>query len=538
MSRIPCALCASALILLAFGVRLEAAGQREGAMGSRNVGPANIRQQRPGFLVRADVDHVTRRYTEGDSLAISAIPEVDAYLYVVYQQVDGKTYQIFPNSAQRENRVRAKQEVSIPAPDDLFRWSVGPPFGKEMIKVIASKEPIRPLADPALRRGRFNPVSPAKLLDTKADLEAGKSAEWAEHQIEITTAARTEATANAPRRVGVFFGIGHYEFNDEAKEGTQGKWEPDRIATNAVTMSKVMREVGGLQEFRVYTDRESTRAQMEQSITGWLPSVSRPGDTVFIYIWTHGDRFIDPERRENSPHRFTHYLLPYEFSDPVILRVLLKQRQEGKLDPARAARVDAWDSLVRQQPTERDTWIAMIKATCITDPVFGHWLQYLDGRQVVVILEACHSSGFAEEGKGLGEPDEDFRFEFLEGNLSRLKDIGQEGTVLLTSCSADQESYTHRASNEVLAQWRSQVKDLDADQLRTPLSVMTYHLIDAILLRPAPLTVEDGWRSCAAGMHDYFVTFNAIAAKKGLKPLIEHQPRLLNYSSRPVLLKP
>ena len=47
-------------------------------------------QGQPAFLVRAEVNHATRDYREGDALSVGVASEVDAYLYVFYQQADGK----------------------------------------------------------------------------------------------------------------------------------------------------------------------------------------------------------------------------------------------------------------------------------------------------------------------------------------------------------------------------------------------------------------------------------------------------------------
>ena len=116
-------------------------------------GPEKIRQKDPGFLVRADVDRATRLYREGDLLTVQAASEADAYIYVLYKQADGKVFQIFPNATQPNNLVRARQTVQIPGKDDMFRWIIGPPFGKEYVKVIASKEKLSELSDPAMREG-------------------------------------------------------------------------------------------------------------------------------------------------------------------------------------------------------------------------------------------------------------------------------------------------------------------------------------------------------------------------------------------------
>jgi len=43
------------------------------------------------------------------------VSEEDAYLYALYQQADGKIYQIFPNAGQKDNHVRPKHTSRFPA---------------------------------------------------------------------------------------------------------------------------------------------------------------------------------------------------------------------------------------------------------------------------------------------------------------------------------------------------------------------------------------------------------------------------------------
>ena len=107
-----------------------------------------------GRRVVVEIKAVNHRFLE-----LKVRCEDDAYLYVLYQQADGKIYQIFPNSGQPDNRVKAMQDVQVPALDDAFRWVVGPPFGKEIIKVIASKKPVDALSLPGLKEEHFNPVT-------------------------------------------------------------------------------------------------------------------------------------------------------------------------------------------------------------------------------------------------------------------------------------------------------------------------------------------------------------------------------------------
>ncbi len=87
--------------------------------------PEDIQQDEPSFLVRIEVDRPGREYREGDALVARINCEQDAYLYVIYKQADGKVYQVFPNSAQPDNFVKARQAVQVPAFDDRFRWQIG-----------------------------------------------------------------------------------------------------------------------------------------------------------------------------------------------------------------------------------------------------------------------------------------------------------------------------------------------------------------------------------------------------------------------------
>ena len=49
--------------------------------------------------------------------------------------------------------------MQVPAADDAFRWVIGPPFGHEVVKVIASKKPVDALSLPRLKDDHFNPVT-------------------------------------------------------------------------------------------------------------------------------------------------------------------------------------------------------------------------------------------------------------------------------------------------------------------------------------------------------------------------------------------
>ena len=513
--------------------------QAAGSAQTESAGPDAIRQQQPSFLVRAEVDHATHSYREGDTLAIKVVSEADAYLYVVYQQADGKTFQIFPNSVQRDNRVKARQTVQIPGENDTFRWIVGPPFGKELVKVIGSKEPLDGLSAEELRRGRFNPVAPQAIKDLKRVLARKEPVRWAESQIEILTHPRNQELATSGvRRVGVFFGVTKHEVNAEAKEATEGKWEPDHPHndTSAIAVGRIMQEVGQLNAVRTYVNEQATRRQLEESITEWLPSVSRPGDTVFIYFCGHGGPIPDDNGDEADGQ--DECLLPYDFVDLGMLAVMNKHRKAGTLDPKLEPRVAQWLEIARKARSVEKAAAQISAHTGVTDDLFGHWLQRLDGRRVVVILEMCHSGGFATQEKGLVDSQQIKAFDFLDSEVSRLKDIGQRDSALLTACGSKESAYALRLRDDVRLALEEAQKRAVEKAVPENMCVMTYYLVESLVADPSPLDLEQVHAHCRAGMKEYFDTINGLRGKQGLELLTPHEPLLFNDCVKPVLMKP
>ncbi|HUY36033.1 MAG TPA: DUF4384 domain-containing protein [Pirellulales bacterium] len=488
-------------------------------------GPEAIRQDEPSFLVRVNVDRETRTYRKGDTLFINVTCEVDAFVYVIYKQADGKLRQIFPNSSQPDNRVRARQPVQIPARDDLFRFVIGAPFGKELVKVIASTEPIDPLAKPELRKAFFNPLSKEQVKSVEFALGDRDPAGWAEDQIEIVTQPRDQAADRAgAKRFGVFFGVANYEFNTEMELATNGEGHLNLPACHrdARQMAAVLHEQGQLSDVRVYTNDLATRANMEGAITRWLPSVSRPGDTVVIYFSGHGTQIKDDNGDEHddggAEYQMDELLVPYDYLGPKVLEVLMKRKEQGKLEGPLVPRVNAALATYRRAASPEQGIYDLVCRSAVSDDLFGHWLQLLSGRQVVVILDCCNSGGFAANAKGLVEQGaKSGRFDFLDQEVARLKDLGQRETALLAACRA---------------------QELSQVRLQGDLSVMTKYLLDSIVGAPRALTLEEGFQECQVGMHGYFDEVNKVRAAARVLPITEHRPFLVDYCAKPPLLKP
>jgi len=80
-------------------------------------------------------------YRDGEELTISFFADRDAYLKLYHIDVNGKAKLIFPNPFHSDNRIRAGRLTVIPDASYPFRFVLGPPFGTEYIKAVASTEP-------------------------------------------------------------------------------------------------------------------------------------------------------------------------------------------------------------------------------------------------------------------------------------------------------------------------------------------------------------------------------------------------------------
>jgi len=485
-----------------------------------DVGKPNLREtartEQPGFLVRASVNRASRSYREGDVLYVNVVSEKDAYVYALYQQADGAILQIFPNRVQPENRVKAGQSVQIPAADDLFRWVVGPPFGQEVIKVVASEKPIENLETEVVRRRRFTPVPGKQLKDLDGEVDAMSPAEWTESDIEVFTYARGQtAKRHGTRRFGVFFGVSKYKYNAEYEASRDGKHKLDLFNAHhdAQKLAEIFREVSRLDDVRVYVNELATRRQLEVAVTDWLPSVSQPGDTVFIFFTGHGVKIKDDNGDEADG--LDEALTPHDIVGPGILSELKKKMDRGE-------RVDAgfdnWLSIARQAGSESDdVYAALIRETGVSDDLFAHWLQRLDGRRVVVILGTCHSGGFATVEKGGEPPVQSFSFDFLDSEFSRLKDIGQTDQAMLAAAFSQQVSLDVHAMG---------------------MSVMPYFLAQSIKGPGGVVTLDEGHQFCKAAMAAFYEKFNQKRQEAGQELVPVHQPYLVNHCTEDVYLKP
>jgi hypothetical protein len=80
-------------------------------------------------------------YTEGENLLVHVLSEQSAHLQMDYYQADGQVVHLLPHPLDN-NRVEAGEIFSWGRPDNTFQFKVVPPFGVEMLTVVASRSPL------------------------------------------------------------------------------------------------------------------------------------------------------------------------------------------------------------------------------------------------------------------------------------------------------------------------------------------------------------------------------------------------------------
>lgn len=464
---------ASVLVFVTMSVLLSNVAQANDDGRARAVVVEEIRNDNPAFVVRVDVDRRDRVYRVGDVMKVTVRSSRAGHLYLLYRQADGEVACLFPNQVQTDNKIPADKDIVVPAENARFRLRIAEPTGQEVLKAIVTLKPMKALEVAKLIKSVATPIGTKDVRAVRVEVIDNPN-DWAEHHVRIRTVPKkTVVRAARPRRIGVFIGISNYESADIRDLSLPSK--------DAVAFHKVMKNKGDLDQGMVLTDKKATLENIENAIRKWAVENSAPGDTVFIYWSGHGARCSDDNGDEKDG--LDEYLVP----------------------------------------VDGDTKnLETIRKTMLLDDTFGRWIQDLDGRKVLVVLDTCHSGGQHKHAKDLGtlarhsktldvslpsgtKNSEDF--DFFDGEWQRTKDIGQKETAMLASSKASQLSFERREGD---------------------LSAMTYFLIDKLQTAPGKVTLKAAYAFVKKAVPEY-------VQKKF--PGTTQDPVLIDYTTQPVALR-
>ena len=157
-----------------------------------------INNKHSSFVVRVNVDHADRVYVKDDLLRITVESSAAGYLYLFHRDAVGNVTMLFPNRLQKKNLVQKNEPVTVPAPGSIFQIRIDAPFGNELLKAVASQEPLEFFAEmdlTGINTLRIDDEDGKKLAKSVMSM---KKTDWTEHHIDIRTVdSRNASTLTA-----------------------------------------------------------------------------------------------------------------------------------------------------------------------------------------------------------------------------------------------------------------------------------------------------------------------------------------------------
>jgi hypothetical protein len=467
----------------------------------------------PSWFVQLSVPRTDRTYQVGDTININVTSEKDGYLYLFNIDAGGEVSCLFPNQKQKDNKVQGGKQVTVPDPNDTtFKIKVtAENLGKEYVKAIVTKDPVPeldlqqlikargpttiPLAQFSqmllrLQTGKHYSAGDARLairhLGAEKAKMSSKSLEvvpqgYAEANLEITTVGMRTPAGGGPRRVGLFVGVSKYK--------DQGIRELSCSHQDAMKMENAMKGVGKLNQTTLLTNEKATLSNIRSAIENMI-ATTRPGDTIVIYWSGHGGQCANVDGTE--PDGLDAYLVPYD------------------------------GSLASNDETRR---------SMLLDKTFARWVQEMDGRKVVVIIDTCHSGGniagmkspqkFPQNKDGSPRYSRGINPKKLPAGVERwskphflatqglkFKSIGRHDAAVLAACRFKQYAFERREGD---------------------LGVMTYYILEKMNNGSGHLVLKD--------LYEYVSTKVPAYVEKEF-PGSPQNPVFSDETQQPALLRP
>jgi len=112
-----------------------------------------LKNQKSSFTIKIWTKQITARnvvihkkahgeFRIGDNVKAFFLSSSDAYIYIINIGPTGDITLIFPNDHETDNRVVAGKQYQFPGENSNFDWTLEEPTGTEIIKVIATKQPV------------------------------------------------------------------------------------------------------------------------------------------------------------------------------------------------------------------------------------------------------------------------------------------------------------------------------------------------------------------------------------------------------------
>ena len=558
------------------------------------------------FEVSVEVDHVDRIYRgppagedgKGEVMRVTVKSSKPGHLYLIYQASDGSLKCLYPNKVQRDNKIAAGREITVPHPDAKFRLRVGPPYGKELLKAVVTLTPRTPedFGVESFTEGDVTPLKVAALKNVLVELDKDP-ANWAEHQVEITTmppeksdepqrmqgvkpidnnksqnSSSQSSERRQSRRVGLFVGSDQYQDSRIRKLKT--------ARNDALKMHEVMRAYCGLDEGIVLTDEQATRQAIREVICNTLVAATHPGDEVFIYWSGHGTRCpashvarvgeserlpknVPPGAAALAPglcrmtkkdgtswtttDAFDDCLVPYDARlvdvDVVSKSVPSDNGSSGDVSSRKVSPVHVSAKDAAQEWLSRFPRVFPVDSTSvIRDSDLTDWLQKLDGRRVALIMDVgfCpRSAHFRADDFGMlvMVPGASENEKGLRPSRPPLELVIERcflgGEVVRPDAGEELLSADAMGPNGIAVLMAAKVGNPVFERREGDLSVMTHFLTKLLAEGKEPITLAAVYKHLKTEVFTY-----VREKEKDVPDFLRQKPLLIDRNATPVYLRP
>ena len=151
--------------------------------------------------IEALINRTDGLYMPGETVSMTLRSSEDAWLTVLATDAQGQSTVIFPNNLHRDGFIPANSLLPVPGPGANWQLTVSPPFGANMLTVIAASSEVDPLGGLAVvAAGPFRSIeSDASDLARHLAVEMTNKpeAQWSSARIDFAVVeSRGEAPAN------------------------------------------------------------------------------------------------------------------------------------------------------------------------------------------------------------------------------------------------------------------------------------------------------------------------------------------------------
>ncbi|TGL88352.1 DUF4384 domain-containing protein [Leptospira congkakensis] len=152
------------------------------------VNISKIMNPNPSF--KASIKSSKKIYKNSEPIHFEISVSETAYVYLLLIQNDGEIFTLFPNEEQTENLIESDMPLTIPNANANFVFTAGEPFGRDVIKLIASKEKMQLFQSRRIAGSPFGQITetPEKIARgiKKFTIDL-KSSAWTSTEIAIET---------------------------------------------------------------------------------------------------------------------------------------------------------------------------------------------------------------------------------------------------------------------------------------------------------------------------------------------------------------